>query len=193
MDDFRIWFWVIILAIWILRSIGKKKERPVPKRQKATERPQTSTQRPPQPKAVTFEELLREIQSSKEQKEAAAPKPRPVPVPARPFVDYDDDIEEEVKGEENQSLEEIEINKKRQRLEETTRVYEEAKKLAFYRPSLEETMKLEDTDTRFGHFKEYALTQAEKPYARLVSELRNPESFKRAFILSEILKPKFGR
>lgn len=189
MDDFRIWFWVIVLAIWILRSLGgKKKEKSLPRPRRAT--PTEAAPRPKsQPRAQTFEELLREIQAAKEKKEV--PKPvvaRPV---AAPVVDYDEDIEDEIKGEEAQSLEEVEVSRKRE--EETTRIYEEAKRMAFRRPSLEETVRLEDTDTSFRHFKEYEQERQEGPLKDLVDQLRNKDSFKRAFVLSEILKPKFSR
>jgi hypothetical protein len=190
MDDFRIWFWVIVLAIWILRSLGgKKKDKSLPRPRRVTDPAEAAPRRMPQPKALTFEELLREIQAAKEKKEV--PKPvvaRPV---AAPVVDYDEDIEDEIKGEEAQSLEEVEVSRKRE--EETTRIYEEAKRMAFRRPSLEETVRLEDTDTSFRHFKEYEQEKKDGPLKDLVDQLRNKDSFKRAFVLSEILKPKFSR
>jgi DNA repair exonuclease SbcCD nuclease subunit len=190
MDDFRVWFWVIVVAIWILRSLGgKKKEKPAPRPRRATTVSEAPPRRAAQPKALTFEELLREIQAAKEKKEA--PKPVVVRPASPPVVDYDEEIEDEIKGEEIESLEEVEVSRKRQ--EETTRIYEEAKRMAFQRPSLEETVRLGDTDTSFRHFKEYELGPQEGPLKDLVAQLRNRDSFKKAFILSEILTPKFSR
>ena len=70
-------------------------------------------------------------------------------------------------------------------------VYEEAKKQAFIKPSLEETMKIEDTVMKFDQFKEYKQERVKSPAVAYLKEFNDPEGFKRAFIMSEILKRKF--
>jgi hypothetical protein len=131
---------------------------------------------------MTFEELLREIQSSKTPETPKQIQPaRPIQ-PAKPYeVDYDDDLEEEAKD-----LETIPTNDSR-----SYEVYENAKKQAFSRPSLEETMKLEDTIVRYDHFKGYDEAPKNTIANDIIRDFKDPEGFKRAFIMSEILKPKF--
>ena len=101
------------------------------------------------PKPVSFEDLLREITEGKQSKpvEPVAPQ-RQEYAPSRPqpvYVDYDDEIEEEEKN-----LEKVTFDKER-----INEIYENAKKQAFIRPSLEESLSLADVNTTFGKFKEF--------------------------------------
>jgi hypothetical protein len=136
-------------------------------------------------KPVTFEDLLREIQAAK------SPKPKPTPVSYTPkqevpkkydFEDYDDNLEEEGKSLENTSYSTSDT---------IYATYENAKKAAFSRASLEETMKVEETEVKFGQFKEFSKSQSQSLASEYARELRNPKSFKRALILSEILNKRF--
>jgi hypothetical protein len=70
-------------------------------------------------------------------------------------------------------------------------IYENAKKEAFLRPSLEETLKLEDTIVRFNPFKGYQREESRNLAAELAKEIQNPTGFKKAFIMSEILQRRF--
>jgi len=134
---------------------------------------------------LTFEELLKEIQSSKTVKPAPRPaerKPEPKKRETQ-VVDYDDDIaESEVLEDSNYDY------RKQDRIYE---VYENAKKQAFHRPSLEESLKLEDTIVRFQAAKPYERPARRGQAEEFRNELKNPQSFKKAFILSEILNRKF--
>ncbi|HEY3405223.1 MAG TPA: hypothetical protein VGK59_17685 [Ohtaekwangia sp.] len=123
------------------------------------------------PKPKTFEELLREITEGKQQAESEV-------------VDYDDQI-----GEEEQDLEEIRSDYRKD--DKIYEVYEEAKRMAFARPSLEETMKLEDTKVQYGKFKEFEIEQKRDLLSEYLTDFRDPEGFKKAVVMSEILQRKF--
>jgi cell pole-organizing protein PopZ len=175
MDNLQFWIWLIVIVVTFLAR-GKKK--------KTGEQPTSFDDRPtgqqPTQKPVSFEDLLREIQATK------APQPqRPQQLPPKKeeYVDYDDEIEEEV------VVEKVDY---RQRDRDTTfETYERAKQAAFNRPSLEETMKVEDTIVKFGQFKGYEQENQVVPALTYVKDLQDPEGFKKAFILSEILNRKF--
>ena len=70
-------------------------------------------------------------------------------------------------------------------------MYEEGKKQAFLRPSLEETMKLEDTIVKFEKFKVFEEEEKQNVLAEYVRDLEDPEGFKKAFVLSEVLQRRF--
>ena len=172
--DFQFWIWVAFLVItFVARFLKKAKE------QKNAQQPRPTVETTNEHKPMSFEELLREIQQSK----TPPQPPKPVEVPQRRSfeVDYDDNLEEEA-----QDLETIPVSDDR-----SYEVYEKAKTEAFYRPSLEDTMKLSDTDTKFGHFKEYDQVSQRSVANEVAQELKNPESLRKAFVMSEILKTKF--
>ena len=52
-------------------------------------------------------------------------------------------------------------------------------------------MKLEDTVVKFGQFKGYQQDTKVNVAAAYVKDLQDPEGFRKAFILSEILNRKF--
>jgi len=176
MDRFQFWLYVIIGVIYLISRMRKKPtDRPaqLPGTEKAKQ-----AGRPHQPaksvgpKKLSFEDLLREITESKSQ-----PKQEPV-------VDYDDDLEVEEKD-----LEEVDTDyRKDNKVYET---YEEAKKQAFFRPSLEETMKVGDTVVSFGKFKEFEKETGPDLAAEYLKVFKDPEGIKKAVVLSEILKRKF--
>jgi hypothetical protein len=134
----KIIFWIIVGILYLITQMRKKAEPPI-------SRPKTNpTESETFDKPLTFDELLREIQTAK------SPKPQPVPV--TDYVDYDDEIEEDAKPFEKVNYQ------KEDKIYET---YEKARQEAFVKPSMEETLKLENTIVRFGQFKSYA--QEEKP------------------------------
>lgn len=168
----KVILWIIIGIVYLLAR--KKKAVPPPPRHQRDPEEAQPEETVPVPKS--FEELLREIEGMK--------KPlRPEPEPE--VVDYEDNL-----GPEERGLEEVTPSYRRDD-EQANQVYEEAKRQAFYRPSLEETVKLEDTVVRFSQFKGYTKETKKNVLQEYVKDLREPESFRKAFILSEILRPKF--
>lgn len=178
--DIQFWIWLIVIVITLIARANKKKPQSFdPEQREMPNVPENET------KPVSFEDLLREIQASK------APKPKTTPVIQPPkqvapkqydFEDYDDNLEEESK-----SLEQT-PSYSQDKIYET---YENAKKAAFSRASLEETMKVDDTKVTFGQFKEFSKKESQSLASEYAKELRNPKSFKRALILSEILNKRF--
>jgi hypothetical protein len=181
--DFQFWLYVIIAVIYVLSRALKKKETP-----DATERQPAKPVRPghsnipttEKPRQLTFEELLKEITEAKQPPVV----PRPVPtfsVPSqREVVDYDDDLEDE-----EQDLETIQED----RIE--TNEYEQSRRQAFARASLEETMNVRDTDMRFGKFKEFETEKQNNLLEEYTKDLQSPEGLKKAFVLTEIFNRKF--
>src|SRR6188768_1303097 len=127
--DEKILIYIIIGIIYFLFNRLKKKNPEEQEVDRPTDQPSDTNN----PRPVSFEELLREITEGKQPKPAqpvfeAKPQYRqPEPEPA--YVDYDDNIEEEEK-----SLEKVTFDQER-----TNEIYENAKKMAFNRPSLEES------------------------------------------------------
>ena len=176
MNNIQFWIWLIIIVVTLIAR-ARKKRSPVEKG--TSTMPSGPAQEMEQsPKPMTFEELLREIQASK------PPASKPAPAKTVDVVDYDDDIPEEAK-----SLERTEYRYPQP--QQTSDIYEKAKQEAFFRPSLEETLKLEDTIVRFGQFKGYQHEQRRSLAADLAEEIRNPAGFRKAFIMSEILNRRF--
>ena len=173
MGELKIIIWIILGIIYLV-SRARKKQVPEP---------------PPKPaedysdnKPVTFEELLKEIQSAK------APKPQPQSVlePAKEFqvVDYDDDLKDE-----EQPLEKTDYTYQNQ--DTIYETYEKAKQEAFFWPSMEETLKLENTIVRFGQFKGYEQQLRPSLAREYGKDLQDRANFRKAFILSEILNRRF--
>lgn len=175
MDDFKIIIWIIIGIAYLL-SRGKKKEVPAPPRSRPSQDAEPAEESGPVPK--TFEELLREIEGMKQPR-----RPEPEPVPE--VVDYDDNV-----GPEERNLEDVTPSYRRSE-EEIYKTYEDAKAQAFHRPSLEESVKLEDTIVRFTTFKGYEKEPRKSAIHEYLKDLRDPQGFKKAFIMSEILRPRF--
>jgi catalase len=174
--DIQFWIWVIIIVITLIARSTRKKPAPFDQDSYEEAGP------PPETKPISFEDLLREIQASK------APKPPPsvqqAPTRNYDFEDYDDEIEEEPKSLEKTSYD----YRHEDKIYET---YEKAKQEAFSRASLEETMKVENTEVTYSQFKEFKRPERQSLAAVLAQELRHPANFKKAFILSEILNRKF--
>jgi hypothetical protein len=202
MDNFEFWIYIIIAIIYLVSKAIQKSSRQSRGRTPASrpQDPEETEQLPP----ITFEELLREITEGKKRK-AEAPPPQPAsPPPAlkpvaqerREYVDYDDEIQDEEK-----SLERVDYDREREA--STLQVYERAKREAELKSSLQtlkselrgieslETLKsglrgIESTiGTTRGASKRHWLLQ------EYVRELKTPSGFRKAVVMSEILKPKF--
>lgn len=182
MDEKVIFYIVLGIVYFIFNALKKKKPEGEVNENIPPSRPDSH-----KPQPVSFEELLRELTEGKNRQENPSP-PVVQQYPERPpfsrqqptYIDYDDDLEEE-----ERSLEKVSFDDDR-----TNKVYEEAKKLAFQRPSLEETLKLENVNTTYGRFKEFDVKQEKSPLLEYVKDLRDPKGFKKAFILSEVLNKK---
>ncbi len=174
--DFQFWIWVIVIIITLIARANKKSKQPA----ESAGRPDA----PPRPapgKAISFEDLLREIQEGK-----MLTKPEPTPQKKKPydFVDYDDNLEEE-----ERSLEDVTYDAAKD--DAVLKTYEAAKREAFNRPSLETIDQPRDNKVQFGHFKEYDQKIKGRPGLKFLKELKNPEGFRKAIILSEILNRKY--
>jgi len=187
MRDFQFWLYILIGAIYVLTRFFKKpaqQPKDVPdfepeKPAKRFEPPSVKPGAPPS-KVLTFEELLKEITESK-----AKPKPQP----KAEYVDYDDEVAEEIQEkEEIKDLEDVEYNYKKDKV---VVEYEEAKRQAFLRPSLEETLNIKDIDTRFAKFKVFETATQSNLVERYLTDLYDPEGLKKAIVMSEILQRKF--
>jgi hypothetical protein len=180
MNNIQFWIWLIVIVVTLIARARKKPSAP---ERRASSGP--VPQREEGPKPLSFEELLKEIRAAKTQ----TPKPvvdKPDRYKGRDYevIDYDDPLPDEPK-----SLEKTDYTYPQPK--KGTDIYEKAKQEAFFRPSLEETLKLQDTDMRFGQFKGYK--QATRPdlAAEFAKEFRNPSGFRKAFIMSEILARRF--
>jgi cell pole-organizing protein PopZ len=172
MDNLQIWIYVIVGLLYL---IGRVKKKPAD-----TNRPQNRSQgqsTSPEPKPLSFEDLLREITEAKE------PQMMPSPKPVQEYVDYDDEIEEE------KELVSTNYDYKR---EDTYNTSEQSKYEAFNRFSYEDTMKLEDTDVRFGKFKVFEEEKKVDIAAQIAEDFSDVDKVKRAFIMTEIFNRKYA-
>ena len=168
-DNLSFWIWLIIVVVSFFAQRRKKLTQ-----NDAPEVPSGT----PEAKPISFEDLLREIQSSKiPQAPTAAPQPEAT------YTDYEAELPDE-----QQDLEQVDYKR---RDEGAFEVYEKAKLAAFNRPSLEETLKLEDTDVKFGQFKGYQRERSVASAHAFINDLRDPEGFRKAFIMSEVLNRKY--
>ena len=185
MDNLQIWLYVIVGLIYLLSRFFKKNtdqptdfpdasnpENPARRFEVPTERPVTTSK----PKTLTFEELLQEITQAK----TRAPGEPPV---QEPYVNYDEEVPVE-----EQDLEDVNYN---YRKDKVVQDYDSGKSNAFLRTSLEDTLKLEDTEITFGKFKAFEDQEQNNPLERYVNDIYDADSLKKAVVLSEILKTKF--
>jgi hypothetical protein len=177
--ELKFWIWlVIIVATFLIQRMRKAPRQGEPNSSPGDSRDNDSTT---SGKPLTFDELMREIQQAQGRPET----PPPVAIPTskrQEYVDYDDDVEPEYIDREL-----VPARNEDKSLE----IYEKAKKDAFAGPSLEETMKVEDTIVKFSHFKGYEGTEQKGFAVDVLKEFQDPDGFKKAFIMSEILKRKF--
>jgi hypothetical protein len=186
--DFQFWIYIIIAVIYVLSRALKKPESAAPKHpERRTVRPGEAGQvEPSRPRPLTFEELLREITEAKQPVKPYTPQAEPFrPQPRSEVVDYDDEL-----AEEEQDLETIQPDY-RKKEEQFNNIYEDAKRQAFERPSLEETMNVRDTVMEFGKFKSFDQKKKTNLLQEYTKDLKDPAGLKKAFVLSEILNRKF--
>lgn len=180
--EIKVIIWIILGLIYLF---ARRKKTPVASRpaQPSQDRDENESTEGGRPQ--TFEELLREIEGVKR------PEPEPATFDLPPaqrekekeLTTYDYDAPAGKKQLEDTYYDYRDHDK-------IYEVYEEAKKQAFYRPSLEETVRLTDTIVRFEP-KKYNVEQRQNKATEFLNELKNPKSFRKAFLLSEVLKPKF--
>lgn len=186
MDNIKIWVYLIIGGVYVVSWFLKKSReaaknqptKPTTRRDRDFQDTEPYSERP---KQLTFEELLQEITQGKQ------PAPRPVVQPQTrqtEYVDYDDDLKDE-----EEDLEDVSTDYRRKN--NVYEVYEKAKSDAFNRPSLEETMKVEDTVVKFSKFKVFEEEKGRNLLEEYTRDLQDPEGFKKALVLSEILNRRF--
>ena len=168
----KVILWIVIGIIYLISRARKRSQPQAPTPEPHPAESETFD------KPLTFDELLKEIQAAKQ--------PKVQPAPSAPqkqaYVDYDDEV-----GEDAKPFERVDYRKEDQIYE----TYEKAKQEAFHRPTMEETLKLENTIVRFGQFKSYQQDVRPSLAAMYANDLREPENFRKAFILSEILNRRF--
>jgi hypothetical protein len=178
MDNIKIWIYVIIGVVYLLSRLRKKQPEPQERQDAQPSRDLAPTQSyQPKSKPLTFDELLKEITQEKQ--------PVSKPSSRQPqYVDYDDNL-----GEEEQDLEDLDTDYRKK--SNVFQTYERAKSEAFNRPSLEETMKIEDTIVKFSKFKVFEEEKRRDLLEEYTRDLQDPEGFKKAVVLSEILNRRF--
>ncbi len=177
--DFQFWIWLIVIVVTLIARANKKKKS------EQAQPPQDIPDEPrkahpsTQPKPITFEDLLREIQGEKALSKPVVSKPKE---PEYDIVDYDDDIPDEIQ---DKGVVDYDSSKDEKAFE----TYEAAQAEASSRPTLKESPKL-GTIMRSEHFEGYGLKKKKVSFSFL-NELKDPQGFKKAFIMSEILNKKY--
>ena len=185
LSDVPIWLYIIFGIIYLISRLRKKpaEQTDFPEYGPENPAPNPGKDQPRRvdqelPKQMTFEELLREISQGKVEKES---EKKVVPPPV--YESYEDVIAEEEQD--------LELDPQEYRQDKVRQIYEEGKRQAFVRPSLEETLDIKDTDTTFGRFKEFEREPQRNLISHYLRELHDPEGLKKAVVMSEILKRKF--
>jgi hypothetical protein len=187
--DLQFWIYVIVAVIYLIsRAVKKRENAPKEVQDRRQDRPVQYNPTTPtdKPKQLTFEELLKEITEAKQsQKPVYESKPSyDTSSPKNKRVDYDEQI-----GKEEEDLEDVNYNyRKKDKLYD---IYEQAKREAFERPSLEETMKVTDTKVQFGKFKVFEEEKQQDLLEKYSKEFQDREGLRKAVVLSEILNRKF--
>lgn len=188
MDNLQFWLYVIIGVIYLITQVRKKarEQAPPPKRPAQRQQPASPQFKPePQqssPKPISFEDLLREITEAKNPKQEEPPTYAPYKQPE--YVDNDDDVEDE-------EDEYKPVIPDYRNTDPIYKQYEEAKIHDYSRDSLEESLKLENVAMKYGRFTEFESGQQGTSVLQgYVDDLRDPEGFKKAIIMSEILNRK---
>jgi cell pole-organizing protein PopZ len=170
MDNLQVWIYVIVGVLYLIGK-ARKKPQDTPKQARRNQQPTSNTS----PKPVSFEELLREITEAK--------KPYQQPKPIQEYVDYDDEVEEEKES----ATTNYDYPK-----QEAYQKAEQSKYEAFNRLSYEDTLKLEDTDVKFGKFAAFVEDKRPSIAAEIAGDFSDPDKVKRAFIISEIFNRKYA-
>jgi hypothetical protein len=183
MDSFQFWLYVIIAVIYLVSRTMKKRpanqpvDRPQPRPDKPVSKFEPPPAKPTAPsKQLTFEDLLKEIMESK----TAEPKP---PLPQEKYENYEEELVDEM-----EDLEDVNYD---YRKDKVASEFQEAEQQAFLRPSLEETMRIENTDTKFEKFKVFKEEAQVNLMDKYLVDFYDPEGLKKAVVMSEILQRKF--
>ena len=192
--DIQFWIYLVLAIIYIVSRAMKKAENQAPEAQDKTpsrqaDRARTaSTERP---KALSFEDLLREITEAKQPQKALSQQPARTEYAKSEVIDYDDQLQEEARDLEVVDYDRRKSDYERRKEERRNVDYEDAKRMAFNRPSLEETMRLKDSSVQFEKFKEFQVDEKPDLLDQYTKEFRDHEGLKKAVVLSEILARKF--
>ena len=173
--DKQYWLYIILTVVYIISQMFKKKAKEGELESDETYSPENEPRSPQ--KGMSFEELLEEITRSK------SPEPQLEKPVKQTFVDYDDDVKDEIEDIEKEDFD----YRNEDQIYDT---YEKAKREAFLRPSLGGVALDEESKTMdFGKFKEFSIKKRKvNPY---LDVLMDSNGLKKAFIWSEILKRKF--
>lgn len=174
MDNLQIWIYVILGIVYLIGKARKKPEQAPTQQRRQSEGGYTTDTGP---KPLSFEDLLREITEAKQT------SPSPMQRPAQEFQDYDDELQEEIEPERPDYD---------YRKQETYQTFEQSKYEAFNRLSYEETMKLDDTDVKFGKFQAFEEDTKPSIAAQIAEDFADMDKVKRAFIMSEIFNRKYA-
>ncbi|MFZ9981644.1 MAG: hypothetical protein ACO3FI_06420 [Cyclobacteriaceae bacterium] len=169
-----IWIIGVILYFWI-------KSR----KASTTPNPEDNFPGPAKPSPggpVTFEDLLREIQSAKRSAHETTV------APSNSYKTYEDISDESF----SESIPEYEYQKDSFSSSDTYKTYEKAKSEAFQRSSLEDTLKLEDTEVKYSKFSEYQILKESTMAEKIAAEFREPDTLKKYFVINEILNRKWN-
>jgi hypothetical protein len=183
--DFPIWLYIIFGVIYLISRLLKKPAQPTDFPDYGPENPapeqgknQPGRNDTPAPPQMTFEDLLREITEGK-----TARKEKPVPEVS--YESYEEEMPDEEKAQEV-------ITRNDYRSEDkVVAAYEEAKRQAFLRPSLEDTMDLKNTEVIYGRFRGFEKEEQRNLLKEYMIDFKDPEGLKKAVVMSEILKRKF--
>lgn len=164
MDLGNIVYVVAVVGYFIYRAIQGKKEKELAE----TNQPEEETG----PKPVSFEELLKEIREAQKPKRQA-PEPKPV-------------FQQVVVPQEKLRAKPIAVRRSEavEVLDDEARFYQGA-----YNSANQNATKISDV-TYEGSFLKAELYQTSKKVNRYAAVLKNPQSFRDALVVSEILKPK---
>lgn len=176
MDNLQIWIYVILGIVYLIGKARKKPE-PIPNQRRGQQPTESTMEEGPKP--LSFEDLLREITEAKE----LSTSPKPVYKPAQEFEDYDDELVQEVEP----VRPDYDYRK-----QETYKTFEQSKYEAFNRLSYEDTMKLEDTDVKFGKFQAFEEDNKPSMASQIAEDFADVDKVKRAFIMSEIFNRKYA-
>lgn len=185
MDNLQFWIYIIIAVIYMVSRAMKKGQQSQRQGREEQGELDTSGGGEASEKPITFEDLLREITEGKKPAPKQVPREEPMkPVVTKPkpaYVDYDDDLKDEI-----EDLEDVNYKSE----ERVYDIYEKAKQEAFLRPSLEEAQG-ERKAVDYGRFKEFSIKKRSTLLDEYVAELKKPSGFKKAVVMSEILNRRF--
>lgn len=164
MDLGNIVYVVAVIAYFVYRAVQGKKEKELAE----TNQPEEETG----PKPVSFEDLLKEIREAQKPKRQV-PEPKPV-------------FQEIVVPQEKLRAKPIAVRRSEavEVLDDEARFYQGA-----YNSANQNATKISDV-TYEGSFLKAELYQTSKKVNRYAAVLKNPQSFRDALVVSEILKPK---